>query len=88
MVADADLELCVQLASFPALQARCTYNPSCAAAFSRKSEPTRMYRLTMFKLLCPVWAMMLLSDAPAIAAEVANPDKLTAFATSRTTDFE
>jgi hypothetical protein len=47
-----------------------------------------MYRLTMFKLLCPVWAMMLLSDAPAIAAEVANPDKLTAFATSRTTDFE
>jgi hypothetical protein len=49
------------------------YSPTFAAAFSRNSEESLMYRRTIALDLWPVWAMMLRSLAPAIAAEVASP---------------
>ena len=42
-------------------------------AFSRKSEPSRMYFLTISAEQWPVWDMITRSEAPAAAALVAKP---------------
>jgi hypothetical protein len=51
-----------------------SYNPTIAAAFSRNSDPSFIYRRTVLTERWPVWFMMLRSEAPAAAAEVASPD--------------
>src|SRR5215470_12653867 len=43
---------------------RTSYSPTFAAAFSRNSEPSRIYRRTTAELRCPVWFMMARSLAP------------------------
>jgi hypothetical protein len=47
------------------------YNPNFPAEFSRNKVPSRIYRLTICTLRCPVWAMIDRSEAPAMAALVA-----------------
>jgi hypothetical protein len=47
------------------------YKPNFPAEFSRNKLPSRIYRRTICTDRCPVWFMMLRSDAPAIAARVA-----------------
>ena len=49
------------------------YSPSALAAFSRKSEPSRMYRRSIAVPLWPVCSAMTRSGTPAAAAEVARP---------------
>lgn len=50
-----------------------SYNPIFAAAFSRKSEPSRMYLRRVATERWPVWAIMARSGTPAAAAAVARP---------------
>src|SRR5208282_5960808 len=47
------------------------YNPTFAAAFSRKSDPSQMYLRKVARERWPVWAMMARSGTP--AAAVARP---------------
>ena len=49
------------------------YSPTVAAAFSRNVDPSRMWRRTIGRDLCPVCAMIVRSLAPAAAADVAKP---------------
>ena len=49
------------------------YSPTFAAAFSRKSDPSRMYLRKVARERWPVWAMMARSGTPAAAAAVARP---------------
>ena len=49
------------------------YNPNFPAEFSLNKLPSRMYLRTICTDRCPVWFIMLRSDAPAIAALVACP---------------
>src|ERR1035437_3367479 len=51
------------------------YSPNTAAAFSLNSDPSFIYRRTIFSLRCPVWFMMLRSEAPAAAALEARPER-------------
>ena len=50
-----------------------TYKPTTATAFSRNSDPSRIYLRTVFNDRWPVWFMIDRSEAPPIAADVANP---------------
>ena len=49
------------------------YSPTFAAAFSRNSDPSRMYLRRVARDRWPVWAMMARSGTPAAAAAVARP---------------
>ena len=49
------------------------YSPTALAAFSRNSEPSRMYRRSIAVPLCPVCSAMIRSGTPTAAAEVARP---------------
>ena len=47
------------------------YNPNFPALFSRNKLPSRMYRLTICTLRCPVWFIVeTLIDGPPMAAAV------------------
>ena len=50
-----------------------SYSPTLAAAFSRNSDPSRMYLRRVASDRWPVWAMMARSGTPAAAAAVARP---------------
>ena len=50
-----------------------SYNPTSAAAFSRKSDPSLIYLRRIGRLLWPVCPWITRSETPAIAAAVASP---------------